>query len=269
MPQWKRVLALCLLPMLLALAGCGSKKTDLETVLEKGTLRVLMSPEFPPYEYRDAEGTIVGADVEIAKRVASMLGVQLEIVECNYAQLEDALLSGEGDMILSAFPASENRQGIMCSVVYLSTAQYVLVKAENEAITIEEDLEGKILGVQQDSHGDIYATDQVSAKNIQRFPKLNEAVQLLLSGKLDGVIADQATADAFVEEYGDTLRKVYIGDNAANYCIGLPEDSAMQQQVDALLTTMQSSGEIKRYVLQHTMEDESALSEPSSDISEE
>lgn len=74
MPRWKRLAILCLVLFVLAAAGCSGRKTDTESVLENGKLRVLMNPEFPPYEYKDADGNIVGADVEIAKRIAAMLG---------------------------------------------------------------------------------------------------------------------------------------------------------------------------------------------------
>ena len=259
MPRWKRLAILCLVLFVLAAAGCSGRKTDTESVLENGKLRVLMNPEFPPYEYKDADGNIVGADVGIAKRIAAMLGVELEIVECNYAELSEALLSGQGDMILSAFSvAKEYAEEIECSEIYLSTAQYIITTAENAEIVVESDLEGKIVGVQQYAQGDIYATDMVSAKNIERFAKLSEAVQVLLDGKLDAVIADQVTTEAVLAENGETLKKIYIGENTGNYCVGLRKDSAMLQEINALLSTMQASGEINAYVLQHTMIQEQA-----------
>ncbi len=254
MSHWKRIAALCLALFVLAAAGCSAKKTDMEAVLESGKLRVLMSPEFPPYEYKDADGNIVGADVEIAKRIAAMFGVELEIVECNYAELQEALLDGQGDMILSAFSVSKQyAEEIQCSDIYLNTAQYIITSAENTEIAAEADLEGKILGVQQYAQGDIYATDIASAKNIERFAELSEAVQVLLDGKLDAVIADQVTTEAVLAENSETLKKIYIGENMGHYCIGLRKDSAMLQEINALLATMQASGEIKTYVLQYTM----------------
>lgn len=68
-------------------------------------------------------------------------------------------------------------------------------------------MEGKILGVQQYAQGDIYATDIASAKNIERFAEMSEAVQVLLDGKLDAVIADQVTTEAVLAENSETLNE--------------------------------------------------------------
>ena len=78
-------------------------------------------------------------------------------------------------------------------------------------------------------------------------------MQVLLDGKLDAVIADQVTTEAVLAENSETLKKIYIGENTGLYCIGLRKDSAMLQEINALLATMQASGEIKTYVLQYTM----------------
>ena len=123
----------------------------------------------------------MGFDVEIAKRIAEMLGVELEIIPCDYADFEEALLKGEGDLIISAFTATQNnKEMIDISQIYLSNAQYIVAMADNDLIVTEDDLEGKILGVQQYAQGDIYVTDMVSAKNIERYAWLSEAAQVLM-----------------------------------------------------------------------------------------
>ena len=113
---------------------------------------MLTSAEFPPYEYHDADGKAVGADMDLAARIASRLGVELEVVECNYTELVPALLDGEGDLILSALPNAAAK-GVAYSEPYLSTEQYIVTAAKSE-IAAEEDLEGKILGVQLGTQGD-------------------------------------------------------------------------------------------------------------------
>ena len=72
----KKTLALILaLIMLFALAGCGSKKaTTWEDQLgTQGKLRVAISPDYPPYEGYDAQGNVVGFDVEVAKYIANKI----------------------------------------------------------------------------------------------------------------------------------------------------------------------------------------------------
>ena len=112
--------------------------------------------------------------------------MELEVVECNYTELVPALLDGEGDLILSALPNAAAK-GVAYSEPYLSTEQYIVTASKSE-IAAEEDLEGKILGVQLGTQGDYYATDMASAKNIERFSNMHEALQVLQDGKLDALV---------------------------------------------------------------------------------
>ena len=76
----KKVLALLMaMAMLVAcFAGCGTSKSDLNTVVE-GTLTMGTNATFPPYEFTDDNGDIVGIDAEIAAAVAEKLGLKMVI----------------------------------------------------------------------------------------------------------------------------------------------------------------------------------------------
>ena len=75
-------------------------------------------------------------------------------------------------------------------------------KVENTVNSID-DLEGKSIGVQLGTTGDIYASDYEGDKagtKIERYNKGTDAVQALKQGKIDCVIIDSQPAEAFVEE---------------------------------------------------------------------
>ncbi len=65
-----------------------------------------------------------------------------------------------------------------------------------------DDLEGKTIGVQLKTTGDVYASD-IKDANVQRFNKGRDAVRALRDGKVDAVMLDDAPARVFVEEFGD------------------------------------------------------------------
>lgn len=62
-----------------------------------------------------------------------------------------------------------------------------------------DDLEGKKIGVQLGTTGDIYATDIKDVK-MERYNKGADAVQALKQGKIDCVIIDEQPAKVFVEK---------------------------------------------------------------------
>lgn len=62
-----------------------------------------------------------------------------------------------------------------------------------------DDLEGKKIGVQLGTTGDIYGSDVKDAK-MERYNKGADAVQALKQGKIDCVIIDEQPAKVFVEK---------------------------------------------------------------------
>lgn len=71
---------------------------------------------------------------------------------------------------------------------------------ETKRIESADDLEGAKIGVQTDTTGDIYVTDDYGDEHVERFNKGYEAVQALAQGKIDAVVIDDQPAQAFIEE---------------------------------------------------------------------
>lgn len=65
-----------------------------------------------------------------------------------------------------------------------------------------DDLEGKKIGVQLKTTGDVYASD-IKDADVQRYNKGRDAVLALRKGEIDAVMLDDAPAKVFVEEFGD------------------------------------------------------------------
>lgn len=64
--------------------------SSLEEIKEKGVLVIGTSADFPPYEFHatiDGKDTIVGMDIEIAKKIAEDIGVELEIKDMQFDSL--------------------------------------------------------------------------------------------------------------------------------------------------------------------------------------
>ena len=98
---WLRPLALASVAVL-ALTACGDDddngeavdaeaevETDVESgaevdTIEDGVLQVCSDVPYPPFEYYDAEGNVVGFDIDIAAAVADALDLDLEIIESSF-----------------------------------------------------------------------------------------------------------------------------------------------------------------------------------------
>ena len=79
--------------------------------IKTGTLLVGMEVGYPPMEFTDDSGTKnIGFDVEIAQKMADLLGLKLEIVNTAWTGIFAALDKGEFDMIISSVSITEARQ---------------------------------------------------------------------------------------------------------------------------------------------------------------
>ena len=163
-----------------------------------GTLVMATNAEFPPYEYYE-DGDIVGIDVEIAKAIAAKLGMELQIEDMAFDAIIPAVTSGKADFGAAGMTVTEERQrSVEFTDTYANSNQVAIVKEDSD-ITGSDALAGKIIGVQLGTTGDALATE-IKDATVERYNKGLEAVQSLTQGKIDAVVIDQATAEAFVKK---------------------------------------------------------------------
>ena len=198
----KKLVSLMLVAaMALTVVACGAKKEEAPATAETTDATVLVmatNAEFPPYEYYEGQD-IVGIDAEIAAVIAEKLGCELKIEDMAFDSIIAAVTSGKADFGLAAMTVTEDRlESVNFSDTYATATQVVIV-AEDSEIAGVADLEGKKIGVQLGTTGDIYAEDVADA-TIERYNKGFEAVQALAQGKIDAVIIDNEPAKVFVSE---------------------------------------------------------------------
>lgn len=197
------VFILTLAMLLTVMSACSSKKAK-DFTAEPGKLIMVTSADFPPYEYWESE-EIVGIDAEIAKAIANKLGLELRIDDMDFGAILAAVASGKADMGMAGLTVTEDRMETHdFSISYATGVQVVIVK-EGSPITSVDDLfeEGANfdVGVQDATTGDIYASEEIEDEGlgtIHRFKKGTDAVQALVSNRVDCVIIDNEPAKAFV-----------------------------------------------------------------------
>ena len=164
-------------------------------------LKVATNVAFPPYEYYEDE-KVVGIDVDIVQAICDKLGYEMELSDMEFGSIITAVAAGKVDVGCGASTITEERaKSVNFTTSYSTGIQSIIVK-EDSPITGVEDLEAKgiKIGVQQDTTGDIYATDQFGEDHMARFNKGADAVQALITGKVNCVIIDNSPAETFVAQ---------------------------------------------------------------------
>ena len=103
-----------------------------------------------------------------------------------------------------------------------------------------DDLDGKKIGVQLGTTGDIYVTDECPNSTIERYSKGADAVLALKQGKIDCVVIDDEPAKVFVSQNDDLMildepfaeEEYAIAIKKGNDDLRAKIDDALQQLMD-------------------------------------
>lgn len=250
---WPRRLLPAALILLLAGGGLallgryllGGEDSTWQRIQQSGVWRVGMDPSFPPFEMLDAAGQPIGYDVELAAALAERWGVELQIVAIGFDGLTDALIAGRVDSVVSALPYDPRlTEDLRYSRSYFEAGVRLAV-ANGSPIRGVDDLTGTRLAVEWGSIGDSEARKLERADpSIQRlpFPGPQEAVQAVLDGSADGVLADGVTLRQ-MQGSGEAIQVVGPALDSNPYVIALPIDAhALQEAIDVALDEYVTTG---------------------------
>ena len=222
---------------------------ELETV-QKGKLVMVTNAEFPPYEFHD-QNAIVGIDVEIAGAIAEQLGLELEIEDIAFDSIIPEIVSGKADIGAAGMTVTEDRkQNVDFSDTYAHATQVIIVKEDSEIKGVA-DLEGKIMGVQQGTTGDIYVSGDYGDAAVERYAKGMEAVQALAQGKVDAVVIDGEPAKQYIKEV-EGLKIIDESYTDEDYAIAIKKgNTAMVEAVNKALAELKSEGKLDEIVAKY------------------
>jgi polar amino acid transport system substrate-binding protein len=110
-----------------------------------------------------------------------------------------------------------------------------------------DDLEGKKIGVQLGTTGDIYASD-IEGVQMERFNKGADAVQSLKQGKIDCVIIDEQPAKVFVEK-NDDLKILEEPFENEDYAICIAKDNTeLKEKINEALVELREDGTLQSII---------------------
>lgn len=140
---------------------------------------------------------------------------------------------------------------------------------ENTVHSID-DLNGKKIGVQQGTTGDTLASDEYGKTNVEKYNKYADAVQSLKQGKVDAVIIDNDTANAFVSK-NDDIQILDEGFADEEYAIAMNLDNTdLQAEINSALDELKKDGTldaIKKYYDSESAGENKFTPDPNADTS--
>lgn len=172
-------------------------------------ISVAVQAGWPPMEFLNDEGEVAGFSIDFVNAVAREAGFTVKYVIVPWERIFDGLLAGEYDAVASSVSITPERKAIMdFSMPYYEVQQTVIAPVDSNIRSLG-DLSGKKLGVQADTTGHFTAVT-LEGVEAAAFEEVEQALDALLNGLLDGAIVDDPIATSFILESKDASRKMKV-----------------------------------------------------------
>jgi polar amino acid transport system substrate-binding protein len=174
-------------------------------------IRFLTTTDFPPFNYRDASGQLVGFNIDLARAICAELKIVCTMQAWPWEQATEALADNQGDALAAGLAITpENGRKFDFSNLYLELpARFVTRKAAVAGFD-PRDLAGRSVAVRKGSTHETFLARYLPDARPVEFMSEADALDAVAAG----------TADAF---FGDAMRASFWL-NAHNECCGFAGD---------------------------------------------
>lgn len=209
------------------------------SLVEDGYLTVGTCADYPPFEFKSGD-KIVGADVELASKIAENLDLKPKFEDMSFDALLLSLATGKLDIVLAGMCSTEEREKVVdFSDPYFHSNQVILVD-KNSEIKSSSDLSGKKIGAQIGTTGCQYCIDTFG--NPLTYNSNIDAVLDLEKGQIDAVVMDELPARRFLNKKGDKIKVLEEYLFSEDIRIAIPKGhNALKDAINKILPTLSLS----------------------------
>jgi polar amino acid transport system substrate-binding protein len=252
-------------------APSGPAKVAPPAIQQAGTLKVCAANDgSPPSVYFDAEGELIGSEVDLAKGIAAQLGLKAQFVPTGFATLIPTLQAKQCDVIMAALYIKPEREAIVDFVPYLYSGTGIAVSKEHPAaITgMDDSLCGKKVMVAVATTAESLSQEQsdkcVAAGkppvDINRNSKPDVSIQQVQNGQMDAYLDAAETLGYYQTKTGAQIQMA--GKPFGTIKIGaatLKGNTALHDAIGTALSALEADGTYTRIVEQWGQGDLSIL----------
>ena len=239
----KKIIALVMTVVLLALSLTSCGTVDDVAAIEKAGKIVIGMTDYEPMDYKDANGKWIGFDAELAEQFAASLGVECVFVEIEWKNKVAELNSKEIDLIWNGMTASDELgKQIAFSTAYAKNAQVVVVKSGSN-IT-KDGLKDLSIAVENGSAGATVADEIIKPKTVNKVKKQLDALNEVLAGTSDAAVIDLTMAQSKIGKGVFAALQVVEGAQYSDevFAVGIRKNSNLQEKLNDFLASKYADG---------------------------
>ena len=182
-----------------------SSDSVLEQIKKRGTLRIGLST-FVPWAMRDKKGDLIGFEIDVGKRVAADMGVEVEHIPTAWDGIIPALLAGKFDVIISGMSITMKRNLTVNFTHPYANTGYILVAstamAQKKGLKTLEDYNSSdiTIATRRASTGAIAAQKNFPKAKLIYFDDGTMGIQETANGKVDATTSTPPKAAYDIEK---------------------------------------------------------------------
>jgi len=222
--------------------------TGLDDVVARGTLKVAVPQDFPPFGSVGPDMQPRGLDIDTAKLIADQLKVKLELTPVNSTNRIPFLTTGKVDLVISSLGKNPERE----QVIDFSSAYapfYLAVFGPPDApIATLDDLKGKTISVTRGAIEDIELSKVApEGTTIKRFEDNNSTIAAYLAGQVDLIASGNVVMVAITERNPKRVPALKIKLKDSPVYVGLNKNQPeLLAKVNEILTSAKGNGSLEK-----------------------
>jgi lysine-arginine-ornithine-binding protein len=214
-------------------------------------LRIGVEGAYPPFSFKEADGTLAGFDIDIAKAVCAQMKRDCEMVEQEWDGMIPALKAKKFDAIVASMSITEERKRqIDFSAKYYQTPARLVAKKDAGFEGTDAGLTGKRIGVQRGATHQCYAEKMFPDAEIVLYGTQEEVFRDLALGRIDAQLSDSLIAqESFLSKPEGANYAFLGGDHLDVDCYGegvgiavRKGDDALRDALSAAITAIRDNG---------------------------
>lgn len=238
------------------LATPAFASSTLERILERGVATVGTEAAFPPFEFVNDAGEIVGYGKDILDVVIAELGVELEQLDLPWQGILPGLLTENFDFVATTVAINEERAQRYAYTLPIANGQPHIMTREGEAIESEGDLAGMVVGTQLASSVEPIARAldaRLSAEGegfaeLKLYTAFTDTYVALATGEIDAVIQSLPNLAVLVKERPGLFEISAPVETSVEWTymawVTRPEDTDLRDFISGVIRDMRDDGRL-------------------------
>ncbi|UVK88237.1 transporter substrate-binding domain-containing protein [Pseudomonas sp. B21-051] len=232
----------------LMLSQIPAHADGLEDVVKRGTLKVAVPQDFPPFGSVGPDMKPRGLDIDTAKLLAEQLKVKLELTPVNSTNRIPFLTTGKVDLVISSLGKNPEREKVIDFSHAYAPFYLAVFGPPDAAISSLDDLKGKTISVTRGAIEDIELTKVApEGVTIKRFEDNNSTIAAYLAGQVDLIASGNVVMVAISEKNPKRVPALKVKLKDSPVYVGVNKNEpALLGKVNEILATAKADGALEK-----------------------